>query len=154
MTGFEIAGVILAVIPLVLEAFDRSDRTFDAFRTFGKFPKEVLKLQAKFGAQKAIFRNDCINLLTAITNDSQRAHDLVQNATRTTWDDEDIRDMFQQRAAAVSLTLDSCRDVMQEIHGVIGDFQAQLQGFKGVMLGSGVRQESHFISMRQGVTRT
>ena len=143
MTGFEVAGVILAVIPLVLEAFDRSDRTYSAFRTFGKYPKEVHKLQAKFGVQKAIFRNDCINLLTAVTNDGQRAHDLVQMATRAAWDDEDIRDMFQQKAAAVSLTLDSCRDIMQEINGVVGGFEAELQGFKGVIMRSGVSQKSH-----------
>lgn len=140
MSGFEVAGVILAVIPLVLEAFDRSDRAFSAFRTFGRYPKEVLRLQAKFRAQKSIFRNDCIHLLAAVTNDNQRAHDLVRLATQATWDDEEIRETFHQRAAAVSLTLDSCRDIIQEINGVIGGFDAELQGFKSVVLGSGVSQ--------------
>ena len=70
MSGIEfIVGTVLSAVPIALETYDRSGRVFEVFSVFKQYPREVLILEAKLRAQRTIFRNNAINLLTAITKD-------------------------------------------------------------------------------------
>ncbi|TPX08989.1 uncharacterized protein E0L32_009568 [Thyridium curvatum] len=79
MSGVElIVGAVLGAIPIALEAYDRSGRVFQVFSTSVKrYPSEVLLLETRLGAQKAIFRNNAVNLLTAITKDRVRVQEVL-----------------------------------------------------------------------------
>jgi hypothetical protein len=63
MIGFEIVGVILGVIPLIIEGIDRSQTAFAVFAVYHHYAKELSKLDSKLGVQRTVFRNNCINLL-------------------------------------------------------------------------------------------
>src|ERR1700712_1442889 len=78
MSGIElIVGTVLASVPIALEAYDRSGRVFELFSVFRQYPREVLILDAKLSAQRTIFRNNAINLLTAITKDRAKIQDVL-----------------------------------------------------------------------------
>ena len=129
MSGIEIAGLVLGSIPLILEAFDRSERTFDAFRTYRKYPKEIEKLNSRIGAQKTVFRNNCNTFLTILTDDRRRIHEMVHEPTSNAWNEQGLGALLkfrldQRRVESISATLDSCHRTMKQILEALQDISA------------------------------
>jgi len=70
MSGIElIVGTVLSAVPITLETYDRSGRVLEVFSVFNQYRREVLILEAKLGADRSIFRDNPVSLLTAITKD-------------------------------------------------------------------------------------
>ncbi|EEY20521.1 predicted protein [Verticillium alfalfae VaMs.102] len=77
MSGVElIVGAVLGSVPIALEAYDRSGRLFETISTFRHYAKEVDLLDAKLSTQRIIYRNNAINLLTAVTQDRDSVQEL------------------------------------------------------------------------------
>jgi len=85
MSGIEfIVSTVLASVPIALELYDRSGRVFEVFSTVKQYPREVLILEAKLSNQRTIFRNNAINLLTAITKDRVKVQEIKPFCDRKT----------------------------------------------------------------------
>ena len=134
MSGIEIAGLIIGSIPLILEAFDRSERTLDFFRTCGRYAKELTKLNSILGAQRSIFRNNCINLLSTVTSDPGRAHEIVAMSPTdaTAWFNSAHKeyDLTLSPNMPASETLRSCRSVLLLIQQSLETITQELEGFR------------------------
>lgn len=117
MSGLEVVGAILGVVPLVVEAYDHSDSMFKAISVLGKntAAREIRGLKIKFSNQKSIFRASTTRILSAISNDRNgvihrlssylsqdgRNHDAIRN------DEED--------------------NILDVLHGLLRDYEATLQ---------------------------
>ena len=130
MSGVEVAGLFLGAIPLVLQAFDRSERTMEFFRTFGRYTKYVTKFDSLLGAQKSLFRNNCIKLLTAITSDSQRAHVIVNMPVHgEDWTDQALRQRLSS-SHYLTETVQCCERVIALIQWSLQPIASELESFR------------------------
>ena len=67
MSGVEVAGLALAILPLMVSAVDHYDRLLDSFRTYRCFSSKVKRLTDDLNIQRTIFRTECLLLLAPIT---------------------------------------------------------------------------------------
>lgn len=132
MSGIEAAGLVLAAIPLILEAFDRSERTFEFFRTCGKYAKELTKIESILGAQKLFFRHNCVHLISAITSDPQRAQNMVNTATgeNVDWASLVTVNPISSRLTSTLETVQTCQGTILLIQDSLQSIAREVEGFQ------------------------
>ncbi|RSL49404.1 hypothetical protein CEP54_012452 [Fusarium duplospermum] len=124
-----IVGTVLAGVPIVLEAYDRYWDLSKGFTTFRHYSKELVKLDTILNTQKTLFRGNIVKLLTAITNDTERAHGLLSERSTETWETlrlettnseqrlESLRDTFTSWKATLDQVLSSVTTICLEVEG-------------------------------------
>jgi hypothetical protein len=132
MSGIEfIVGTVLAVVPIALETYDRSGRVFEVFSVFKQYPREVLILEAKLGAQRTIFRNNAINLLTAITKDRVKVQEVMnQPSSQATRLGLVMASVYQHRVDALDESFVACRQTAEQIHNTLQLLCFQFEAFR------------------------
>lgn len=133
MSGVEfILSAVLAVIPLAIEAYDHSERVFEVFSVFKQYPREVVKLDAKLGAQRTIFRSHAINLLTAVTNDPQKVQDVIcQPSSEEAKRGLTLSALYRNRVDSLNESFISCRQTLVQINNSLELLYTEAQAFHG-----------------------
>ena len=132
MSGIEfIVGTVLSVVPITLEIYDRSGRVFEVFSVFKQYPREVLILEAKLGAQRTIFRNNAINLLTAITKDRAKVQDVMnQPSSQAARLGLVMASVYKHRVDALDESFVACRQTAEQIHNTLQTLCCQTEAFR------------------------
>ncbi|KAI8723138.1 hypothetical protein NCS52_00168900 [Fusarium sp. LHS14.1] len=122
-----IVGTVLAGVPIVLEAYDRYWDLSKGFTTFRHHSKELVKLDTILNTQKTLFRGNITKLLTAITNDPERARGLLSERSQESWQTlqletinseqrlESLRDTFTSWKATLDQVLSSVTAICLEV---------------------------------------
>ena len=95
MSGIEIAGVTLALLPLLISAAENYDRCAAPFSRFKKFPKEAKRFLQELDIQKVIFHNQCRILLENVV-DQDVAATMIQTAEHHSWHDIELEARLAQ----------------------------------------------------------
>lgn len=121
MSGIEfIVATVLALVPIALETYDRSGRVFEVFSVSKQYPREVLTLEVKLAAQRTIFRNNTINLLTAITKDRVRVQEVMNNpSSQSARMGLVMATVYQHQVDALDESFVACRQVAEQIHNTL-----------------------------------
>ena len=132
MSGIEfIVGTVLAAVPIALETYDRSGRVFEVFSVFKQYPREVLILEAKLSAQRTIFRNNAINLLTAITKDRVKVQEVMkQPSSQAARVGLVMASVYQHRVDALDESFVACRQTAEQIHNTLQLLYFQSEAFR------------------------
>jgi hypothetical protein len=102
-----VVGTCLGGIPIVLEAYDRYWDLSAGCSTFRNYSKELAKLDTIMKAQKTLFRGNVVKLLIAITNDPEKARDLLS------LDQTDGRDELRGLKILANNRLDSMKEAFE-----------------------------------------
>jgi len=130
---------VLSAVPIALEAYDRSNRVFEVFSVFRQYPREVLTLEAKLSAQRTIFRNNAINLLSAITKDRATVQEVMsQPSSKAVRDSLMLNPAYRFRQDALEESFVTCHQTAQQIQHALEQVCWQGEAF-GADLGQ--RQE-------------
>jgi hypothetical protein len=89
MSGMEIAGVILGVIPILQLAVDQFHG--DKFKTLLKYQQVIRGISRKLDLEHALFYSTCEKLLSPIV-DEDRLAELLSNPKASKWKDADLED--------------------------------------------------------------
>ena len=95
MSGIEIAGVALALLPLLISAAENYDRCAAPFSRFKNFPKEAKRFLQGIDIQKVIFHNQCRILLENVV-DQDVAAIMIQTAEHHFWHDIELEARLAQ----------------------------------------------------------
>lgn len=79
MSGFEVVGVVLGVIPLVYKAFE-SYENIQRFVKLLKSDEDLLEFRTKFTMQKLLFRSYCYKMLARVEFDIPQMSDSAWKA--------------------------------------------------------------------------
>ncbi|KAH0559285.1 hypothetical protein GP486_004201 [Trichoglossum hirsutum] len=82
MSGFEVAGVVLGVLPLVVSAIENYERILGPVITYRKYSKELKTFSTELGVQKDIFQNECVWLLSELV-DAKELEDMLEESSHT-----------------------------------------------------------------------
>lgn len=132
MSGIEfIVSAVLAVVPIALEAYDHSGRVFEVFSVSVHYPREVLVLEMKLAAQRTIFRNNAINLLTAVTKDRVRVQEVMnQPSSQSARTGLIMAPVYQHRLDALDESFEACRQVAEHVHNSLQLLCRQSEAFR------------------------
>ncbi|RTE80656.1 hypothetical protein BHE90_004859 [Fusarium euwallaceae] len=132
MSGVElIVGAVLGSIPIAIETYDRSGRVFGVFSAFRQYPREVSILDARLGVQRTIFRNNAINLLTAITKDQESVLQVINRPASTISRlDLTMAPVYRDRIDALQESFESCAQTAEQIRCSLQALCSQYDDFR------------------------
>ena len=110
MSGFEIIGVVFGVLPLIISAIEHYSDIVDPIRTHRKYSSVLQTLVTEINAQRDIFQNECILILSRFV------------------DQHALEDMLKDSKHDLRTQLKHDRDVQEKLSGLIGSHTSQLQG--------------------------
>ena len=133
MSGIEVAGLVLAVLPLIISAVEDYEVTFQPFVTYCRYAKELRSLRANLGTQKQLFRNHCIILLSRIEAERllEDHSDLNQR-----WKSNDVNAaeiaLEKRLAAYLGSNYDACLCLIKTIEETLHEIQEETRGLNEI----------------------
>lgn len=134
----EVAGIVLGVLPLIVEAIESYEKIGDLILTYRRYSKEVGKFNTEIAVQRVLFRNECVLLLSQVVDDERALHDMfnepahgLRNCLRN--DDnldrkllqlmnERVHDSYKQIVALLGLI----RQSLEQIYGETKNYEGEL----------------------------
>ena len=129
MAGIEVAGLALAVLPILATAAQQYNNCASPLKRYKRFTAEAQDYYQELGIQKAIFRDQCRNLLEEVV-DHDAATSMLNSLTQTSWAD---RKLDAQIALLLGESLEACLAVIQLIEQRLQAITAESQRFKSVV---------------------
>lgn len=121
MSGIEVAGIAVAILPLLISTAERYDDCFHPLTRYRKFATEVRRFQQQLKNQKIIFRSQCRILLTFVIDRDDVArtlsaprHSSPSNSNVETRLAEQFGESKEACGIIVSLIDERLRDIEKE----------------------------------------
>jgi len=96
MSGFEIAGVVLGSIPLVISLLEHYQGGLRTIQRLRKYDRELQSLIRNLRTEQAKLQNVCEKLLEGLVPLS-RIDEMVENPFGDLWSDEEIQKKIRAR---------------------------------------------------------
>ena len=129
MSGFEAAGLALAILPLVVSAAKRYDSVLSPFLRYKRFAKEVRIYLKELEIQRTIFRNECRNLLKRVI-DHEAASSMLDLFTHEPWSDAHLDSQLVQQLGE---SWKACVAIIELIEERLIDVEVENQGFGAIV---------------------
>ena len=129
MSGFEAAGLALAILPLIFSAAKRYDSVLGPFSRYKGFAKEAKIYSKELGIQRTIFRNECRNLLEEVI-DHDAASSMLDSLSQETWSDAHIDAQLLQQLGE---SWQACKAIIEMIEERLLDVEVENQGFGAIV---------------------
>ncbi|KXH36708.1 hypothetical protein CSIM01_03102 [Colletotrichum simmondsii] len=115
MSGFEIAGVVLGAIPLILKALDDYNRVARSIETWRHYEREISSLSRNLSNEQARLRNVCDLLLSNLVTASDYEL-MIKNPLGPLWKQEDVQRKIKTR---LYRSYDTFQRIMEEMEAAI-----------------------------------
>ena len=132
MSGIEIAGVTLALLPLLISAAENYGRCAAPFSRFKNFPKEAKRFLQELDIQKIIFHNQCRILLENVV-DQDVAASMIQTAEHHFWHDIELEARLAQ---LLEKSRDACITTIELIGERLKAIESDCQNFSASLIES------------------
>jgi hypothetical protein len=99
LTGVETAGIVLAILPLVVNQLDAYVQGLETIKTFRtkRYRRELESYLTRLGTQHAIFLNTLEQLLEDVADSDDEVRDLIGNPTGPLWQDTAFQAKLRKR---------------------------------------------------------
>ena len=116
VTGIETAGLVLAVLPLVVSAAKSYREGLRTIRGFLQFRELLKNLIHDLEVEQQKFQLTCEMLLANVI-DTEKAHLLIENAVSSQgWDDEQLKRKLKARLGdSLTVYLDTVQDLSESL---------------------------------------
>jgi hypothetical protein len=92
----EVAGLVLATIPLLIEGIKAYSKGVSTVRVFLRYQIPLEDLAQVLGAEETIYRNICNQLLEGLV-DNKRKAELLRNPGGDAWKDPGLQARLEER---------------------------------------------------------
>ena len=118
MTGVEAAGLVLAILPLLISSVQQYDDITSCFARYRNLAPEVNRFQLRLKTQRTIFQNECRLLLSNVVD--QGAADLIvdtasQSPNLDPWVVSDFALQLGRCGEACLATAEQIKERLEEI---------------------------------------
>jgi hypothetical protein len=148
------AGLTLAVIPLLISAFENYEITFQPFVIYCRHIREVQRFTDRLDTQRAIFSNECQLLMLSL---GQNMNNIIKDPNHPFRKDEllsnQLKDMLGSSYKTCVSTLNLIKETLRKITEETKDFQYLLESrvrFLISLRGSPHPQLSEIMSKQSG----
>lgn len=99
VTGIETAGIILAILPLVVNQLDAYVQGLERIKGFRmkRYRRELESYLTRLGTQQAIFWNTLEQLLEDVVDSDEEVQDLVGNPVGPSWQGAVFQEKLRKR---------------------------------------------------------
>ncbi|KAF8249178.1 hypothetical protein K440DRAFT_622544 [Wilcoxina mikolae CBS 423.85] len=96
MTGFEVVGVVLGSIPLLISALEHYSEGLSTMNDMREYESVFENLLTAFNTGLAIYRNSCEELLSPLLLPDNKFNDLLENRSDA-WEDSELEMSLKER---------------------------------------------------------
>lgn len=96
MSGIEVAGLAIGVLPVIAEALKSYRKVYDTLRTFRYYSREVKRIKEQLEVCQQIFLNEC-SLLVQITVGDQFSHVMLADTNHGLWKSSGLEEIASKR---------------------------------------------------------
>lgn len=129
MSGLEIAGFALAVLPILMAAVQQYNKCLSPFGRYKKFAKEARGYHVELDVQRIIFRSQCRNILEEIV-DHDTASGMLDSLTQKAWTNKKLDEMLAQQLGE---SLEACIAIIQLIEQRLQYISEESEGLKSIV---------------------
>lgn len=97
MSGFEVIGLVLAVLPLVANQLDNYTRGIATIKGLRRYRWELENYSSNLSAQYAIFLNTLQIFLQDVVDDHDERSELIRNPTGNAWKDVQLQAILKEK---------------------------------------------------------
>lgn len=123
----EPVSLALGILPVIGGSISAYKATVSKLKIFCYYSREVKRLRQRFDLQRVIFLNEAELLLSDVLRDKALAKSLVDGEGQSRWDDSELETRVRDH---MGRSLDSFKDVMEEIETTMKEFQDGLSCFR------------------------
>lgn len=123
MSGVEIAGFVLASLPLMISALEHYRETAEVLEGWWKIKREYTKCMRNLKYHKLAFEENLEELLLPLIADDTRLQDLLKDPGGLSWQDPSLEAMLRDR---LPKTYSSYLDTMEMMKETIQDLEEAL----------------------------
>ena len=129
MSGFEVAGLALAVLPVLMAAAQQYNDSLGPLSRYKRFAREARSYSRELEVQRTIFRNECRNLLEEVV-DHDTASGMLNALDQQAWEDKKLD---KQLAQLLGDSLEACITIIRLIEERLLDISGETEGFKSIV---------------------
>ncbi|PVH87289.1 hypothetical protein DL98DRAFT_582001 [Cadophora sp. DSE1049] len=123
MSGVEIAGFVLASLPLIISALEHYRETAEVLEGWWKIKREYTKCMRNLKYHKVAFEENLEELLLPLIADEMRLQELLKDPGGPSWQDPMLEAMLKER---MPKTYSSYLDTMETMKETIQDLEEAL----------------------------
>lgn len=113
MSGIEVVGVVLTIIPLITTALTKYEKTASTFRNS---PKEFRDVNRRLNVEVAILKNSLQKLLDDTILDDQVQLELLEDVEGKRWEDKSVQEELKNRLTnSFQPYLETIRDMKETL---------------------------------------
>jgi hypothetical protein len=125
MSGVEVAGLFLGVLPVVIEAVKAYHTTYKKIQNFRHYSREVERIQKQFRVRQRMFLNEC-HLLLQLVVDDDVTKAMLGDFEHSLWRDKDLNNQLNNY---LSDSYQSCKDIVEDTQIILEDVGEELRCF-------------------------
>jgi hypothetical protein len=123
LTGIEVAGVVLGVLPLVISALEHYAEGVGTIKRFLKFQREFKSLIVRLKAEQLMLSNSTRLLLEGVVTTEEQLDILLNEPERGYWNDKKLDDELR---ASDYETYKIYVDIMAEVRLAVEELKTKL----------------------------
>lgn len=132
MSGIEVAGIALTILPLLITTAEHYDDCVRPLARYRKFASEVSRFQQQLKIQKIIFRNQCRILLEFVVDRDDVAHILAPQR-HSSPSDSDNSDVEARLAEQLGDSKEACGTIICLIDERLRDIERESQDLEAAV---------------------
>lgn len=133
MSGIEIAGIVLAVFPLVIRVLEHYQGAYDSARDFAHFRREFAQLVNEVNREQIIFRLHIEAMLRSVSTEPEfLIQEMMNNTQDWRWKSPKLAQRLQQTLSGDG-EYENYRASMREIHDNLSSISKRLSTFDSVV---------------------
>lgn len=129
MSGLEIAGLSLAVLPVLMLAVQQYNKSLSPFNRYKRFAKEARSYFTELNVQRIIFRSQCRSLLKEIV-DHDTTSSMLKSLTQTAWTNRRLDEKLVQH---LEKSLKACTTIIELIEQRLQDISKESESLKSIV---------------------
>ncbi|KAF4621929.1 hypothetical protein G7Y89_g14415 [Cudoniella acicularis] len=134
MSGMEVVGLILGILPLMISAAEHYDDVIRPFKRYKNYSAEVKRFQDELLSEKVIYNTESLLLLASVTN-YDVATKMLEDRDHPSWKDSELENKLLKVLGA---SHEACKNVISLIDSDLNQIKEECQFFDTVKCGSSV----------------
>ncbi|KAL5313882.1 hypothetical protein ACEPPN_018305 [Leptodophora sp. 'Broadleaf-Isolate-01'] len=134
MSGVEIAGFVLASLPLMISALEHYRETAEVLEGWWKIKREYIKCMRNLKYHKVAFEENLEELLLPLIADESKLQELLKDPGGPSWQDRTLEAMLKERMpktySSYLDTIETMKETIQDLEEALGmskiHFQARV----------------------------
>lgn len=129
MSGLEVGGLVVGILPLLIEAVKSYSTISRGFRTFRHYSKEIKTFSVQLKVQNGIFLNE-IRLLLRLIEEEDAVEEMLKSEDDHRWYSKRLNEKLRDR---LQHGLELCQTIIKDTADIIKELKIEVRKYEDLL---------------------